>query len=70
MCMYEPHKNGKNKKGDEDMAKLAEDIKIDVKQSIYDSLNEVSQIRDGKLPKRSYKEMIARVRDKLSEEPK
>ncbi len=33
-------------------------------------LNEVEQIRKGILPKRSYKEMIARIRGKLCDESK
>ncbi|WP_077602997.1 hypothetical protein [Oceanobacillus sojae] len=61
--------NGKDNKGDEDMA-VMEDVKIDAKQSINNSLDEVEQIRKGTLPKRSYKEMIARIREKLSEESK
>ncbi|WP_156857771.1 MULTISPECIES: hypothetical protein [Oceanobacillus] len=50
------------------MANVVEDVKVDIEQSISRSLDEVQQIREGKLPKRSYKDMIARVREKLSEE--
>ncbi|GGN64223.1 hypothetical protein GCM10007971_31920 [Oceanobacillus indicireducens] len=60
--------NGNYNKGDEDMANVVEDVKVDIEQSISRSLDEVQQIREGKLPKRSYKDMIARVREKLSEE--
>lgn len=60
--------NDEDNKGAEDMAKLVENAKIDVEQSISKSLDEVQQIREGKLPKRSYKNMISSVREKLSEE--
>jgi hypothetical protein len=57
-------------KGVEGLSKIAEDVVVEVKQSVNHSLNEVEQMKDGQLPKRSYKDMISRVREKLSEESK
>lgn len=59
--------DSKNIKGDEEMA-VVNEVKIDIKQSIKNSLDEVEKIRQGKLPKKSYKETIREVRQQLSEE--
>lgn len=56
----------KNIKGDEDMA-VKEEIKIDINKSIFESVNEVKKIRDGKSPKRSYKEMLKDIREEISD---
>lgn len=55
--------------GDEEEIEMAvvEDVKVDVKDSLKKSLKEVEDIRSGKLPKRSYKEMMKRVRQNLKE---
>ena len=42
-------------------------VKVDVEKSIIKSLNEVEDIRSGKLPKRSYGEMMKRIRENLKE---
>lgn len=63
--MCDSNKDLKNVKGDENMAVTEEEVKIDVKKSIIHSLNEVEQIRKGTLPKKSYKDMIARVRESI-----
>ena len=55
-----------NNKEEKDMA-IAESVKVDVKNSLVKSLNEVEDIRNGKLPKRSYKEMMNRIRENLKE---
>ena len=44
-----------------------ESVKNDVEKSLLKSLNEVDNIRNGKLPKRSYKEMMNRIREDLKE---
>lgn len=54
------------KKEEEEMA-IAESVKFDVKDSLVKSLEEVDRIRNGKLSKRSYKDMIKRVRKDLDE---
>lgn len=46
---------------------VIQDVKVDVKESLLKSLEEVEDIRNGKLPKRSYKEMMKRVRKNLKE---
>jgi hypothetical protein len=51
---------------EKDMATV-EGVKVDVEKSIAKSLNEVKDIRSGKLPKRSYKEMMNRIRENLKE---
>lgn len=63
--MCDSNKDLKNVKGDENMAVTEEEVKIDVKKSIIHSLHEVEQIRKGTLPKESYKDMIARVRESI-----
>ena len=55
-----------SKKEEKKMA-TAELSKVDVKNSLMKSLKEVEEIRNGKLPKRSYKEMMQRVRENLKE---
>jgi len=54
------------KEEDKDMT-TAESVKNDVEKSLLKSLNEVDNIRNGKLPKRSYKEMMNRIREDLKE---
>lgn len=44
------------------------EVEVDVKRSLVDSLKEVKDIRNGQLSKRSYKEMIGRVRESLKED--
>ena len=44
-----------------------EDVKVDVEKSLVKSLNEVKDIRSGNLPKRSYKEMMNRIRENIKE---
>lgn len=67
MCMCDFHKKDINRNGDEDM-NVIEDVKIDIKQSINKSLDEVEKIEKGLLPKRSYKHMLERVKHRLNEE--
>lgn len=55
-----------SKKEEKKMA-TAELSKVGVKDSLMKSLKEVEEIRNGKLPKRSYKEMMQRVRENLKE---
>jgi len=55
-----------NNKEEKDMA-IAESVKVDVKNSLVKSLDEVKGIRNGKLPKRSYKEMMNQIRENLKE---
>lgn len=55
-----------NNKEEKDMA-IAESVKVDVKNSLVKSLDEVENIRNGKLPKRSYKEMMNQIRENLKE---
>lgn len=57
-----------NNKGDEDVSKVAYNVKVDLKQSITRSLHDIEKIEIGELPKRSYKHMIERVKQKLNEE--
>lgn len=45
-----------------------QEVKVDVKESLLKSLEEVEDIRNGKLPKHSYKEMMKRVRKNLKED--
>lgn len=59
MCMCDKEEN--------DMT-VTENVKIDVKKSLAKSLQEVEDIRKGKLPKRSYKEMISRVKKEIDED--
>lgn len=54
------------KEEDKDMT-TTESVKNDVEKSLLKSLNEVDNIRNGKLPKRSYKEMMNRIREDLKE---
>lgn len=54
-------------KEDENMT-TAESIKLDVKDSLVKSLKEVENIRNRKLSKGSYKDMIERVRRNLDED--
>lgn len=42
-----------------------QEVKIDIKDSLAKSIEEVESIRNGKLPKHSYKEMMKRVRKNL-----
>lgn len=65
MCDFHPKNINRN--GDEDM-NVTEDVKIDIKQSINKSLDEVEKIEKGLLPKRSYKHMLERVKQRLDEE--
>lgn len=44
---------------------MKKDAKIEIESSIVESMNEVQAIREGKLPKKSYKEMIKRVREQI-----
>ena len=46
---------------------VVDDVTIDIKSTIVDSLKEVEAIRNGELPKRSYKEMMNRIRENLKE---
>ena len=39
--------------------------KIDVKNSLHEAMNEVKKIREGQQPKRSWRDMIERVREDL-----
>ncbi len=39
--------------------------RIDVKHSLSEAMKEVKEIREGKRPRRSWKNMVARVRDNL-----
>ena len=55
-----------NNKEEKDMA-IVESVKVDVKNSLVKSLDEVKDIRNGKLPKRSYKEMMNQIRENLKE---
>ena len=43
-------------------------VEIDVKKSIDNSLDEIEKIKNDKLPKHSYKHMLNRVREQLNEE--
>lgn len=61
--MYD-EKSDKNCKGDEDMSKVANNVKVDLRQSIARSLNDIEKIENGELPKRSDKHMIERVKQK------
>lgn len=45
-----------------------QDVKIDIKESLVKSFEEVEDIRNGKLLKHSYKEMMKRVRKNLRED--
>jgi len=56
-------------KEEKDMIKT-DQVKINVKKSIEESLDEVEKIQNDQLPKRSYKHMLNRVREKLNEEKK
>jgi len=47
---------------EKDMA-VAEIVKVDVKNSFMKSLKEVEDLRNGKLPKHSYKDMMNRIRE-------
>ncbi|GKV65539.1 MULTISPECIES: hypothetical protein [unclassified Sporosarcina] len=47
---------------------IIKDNQTNIKKTLTESLNEVEQIRKGKLPKHSYKDMIGRVRDDLKED--
>lgn len=58
------------KRGDDKNMAVAESVKVDIQETIVKSLREVDEIRNGRLPKRSYKEMIERVKHKLNEEGK
>lgn len=40
---------------------------VDSKRVLTESIKEVNQIRKGKLPKHSYKDMMNRVRESLEE---
>lgn len=46
---------------------IIQDVKVDVKYSLVKSLEEIEDIRSGKLPKRSYKEMMKRIKENLEE---
>ena len=50
------------------MSKVVDDVKVNLRQSIDRSLNDIEKIKNGKLPKRSCKHMIERVKKKLDEE--
>ena len=41
--------------------------KVDVKNSLNESMKEVQKIREGQKPKRSWRNMISRVRDDLNQ---
>ncbi|WP_153731828.1 hypothetical protein [Sporosarcina obsidiansis] len=46
---------------------MIKDNQMDHIKTLSESINEVEQIRKGKLPKRSYKDMMNRVRENLKE---
>ena len=46
---------------------ILKDNQADSKKVLKESIKEVEQIRKGKLPKHSYKDMINRVRESLEE---
>ncbi|MGG0667654.1 hypothetical protein ABE073_03905 [Lederbergia citrisecunda] len=50
------------------MVTINREAKNEIKNSIIESMEEVQAIRSGKLPKRSYKEMISRIKESLKEE--
>jgi hypothetical protein len=54
-------------KGGNDVKDFAEVTASDVKKAMEAALREVEDIRNGKLPKRSYKETLNRVREKLEQ---
>lgn len=68
--MCKTPKSDKNSERVEDMAKIIDDVTIDLKQSITQSFDDIEKIENGELPKRSYKHMIERVKKKLDEEQK
>jgi hypothetical protein len=71
MCRCNENSNNKENKGDEKMTVTdMERVNVDVNKSIIESMNEVKDIRNGKLPKRSYKSMIADIKEELSGESK
>lgn len=63
-------KNDKHSERVEEMAKIIDNVKIDLKQSITQSFDDIEKIKNGELPKRSYKHMIERVKKQLNEEQK
>lgn len=63
-------KENQNEKGAKDMSKAIQDVSIDLKRSITQSFDDIEKIETGKLPKRSYKYMIDRVKKRLDEEEK
>ena len=46
---------------------ILKDNEVDSKRVLTESIKEVNQIRKGKLPKHSYKDMMNRVRESLEE---
>lgn len=70
ICMCKPFDNDKYSERVEDMAKIIDDVAINLKKSITQSFDDIEKIENGKLPKRSYKHMIERVKKKLNEEQK
>ena len=46
---------------------ILKDNQADSKKILTESIKEVDQIRKGKLPKHSYKDMMNRVRESLEE---
>ncbi len=48
---------------EKDMATTAE--RVDIRDSLVESVKEVNKIRSGELPKRSWREMMNRVREDL-----
>lgn len=47
---------------------MKKNARIEIESSIVESMKEVQAIREGKLPKRSHKEMINRIRVALEKE--
>lgn len=60
--MCENAKNGKEKKGDEDMAKTTLDHPGVRKAKVINALNEVDKIKSGKLPKKSARDFLKESR--------